>query len=91
MSAIAPASDFAKIGRQQYGILFRIADLSKSGKVTLEDFVSFERLLKKPDAEFDVSPGMMRGRRSFADPRASHDCARADWVYAPLPDCLQVL
>lgn len=55
MNAIAPASDFAKISRAQYGILFRIADSKKSGSVSLQDFVAFEGLLKKPDAEFDVS------------------------------------
>lgn len=55
MSAIAPASDFKKISREQYGILFRIADQGRKGKVTWEDFVAFEGLLKKPDAEYDVS------------------------------------
>lgn len=55
VSAIAPASDFKKISREQYGILFRIADQGRKGKVTWEDFVAFEGLLKKPDAEYDVS------------------------------------
>jgi solute carrier family 25 (mitochondrial aspartate/glutamate transporter), member 12/13 len=54
VSAIAPTGDFAKIGRQQYGILFHIADKRKRGKVTWEDFVAFETTLKRPDAEFDV-------------------------------------
>ncbi|SCV68860.1 BQ2448_981 [Microbotryum intermedium] len=59
VTAIAPAGDFAKITRQQYGtfrgILFRIADRSNSGKVTWEDFYSFEKLLTKPDADFDIA------------------------------------
>ncbi|KDE08230.1 hypothetical protein MVLG_01497 [Microbotryum lychnidis-dioicae p1A1 Lamole] len=55
VTAIAPAGDFAKITRQQYGILFRIADRSKSGRVTWEDFYSFEKLLTKPDADFDIA------------------------------------
>ncbi|ORY72748.1 mitochondrial inner membrane protein [Leucosporidium creatinivorum] len=55
VSAIAPTGDFAKIGRQQYGILFHIADQRKRGKVTWEDFVAFETTLKRPDAEFDIA------------------------------------
>lgn len=55
VSAIAPTGDFAKISQQQYGLLFRIADQRKRGKVSWEDFLYFETLLQKPDAEFDVS------------------------------------
>ena len=54
VTAIAPASDFDKISRQQYGILFRIADSKKQGKVSWEDFVAFETQLQRPDAEFEV-------------------------------------
>lgn len=55
VTAIAPTSDFDKISRSQYGILFKIADQKKQGKVSYDDFIAFESLLKKPDAEFDVS------------------------------------
>lgn len=52
VNAIAPGSDFQKITRAQYAILFRIADSSGRGAVTWNDFAVFESLLKKPDAEF---------------------------------------
>ncbi|GAA5853507.1 hypothetical protein JCM8547_002486 [Rhodosporidiobolus lusitaniae] len=55
VSAVAPESDFAKISRQQYGILFKVADRQKNGKVKWEDFVAFQELLKKPAAEFDIA------------------------------------
>lgn len=55
VTAIAPNSDFDKISRSQYGILFKIADQKKQGKVSYDDFIAFETLLKKPDAEFDIA------------------------------------
>ncbi|GAA5890987.1 hypothetical protein JCM6882_008874 [Rhodosporidiobolus microsporus] len=55
VSAVAPESDFAKISRQQYGILFKVADREKKGKVKWEDFVQFQTLLKKPAAEYDIA------------------------------------
>ncbi|GAA5988371.1 hypothetical protein JCM11641_005452 [Rhodosporidiobolus odoratus] len=55
VSAVAPESDFAKISRQQYGILFNVADQRKAGRVIWEDFVTFQELLKKPAAEFDIA------------------------------------
>ncbi|KAM0793053.1 hypothetical protein ACM66B_000540 [Microbotryomycetes sp. NB124-2] len=55
VSAIAPSSDFAKITREQYGLLFRIADQRKVGKVSWDDFVNFEASLQRPDAEFDIA------------------------------------
>ncbi|KAL8286743.1 hypothetical protein RQP46_004271 [Phenoliferia psychrophenolica] len=55
VTAIAPASDFDKISRAQYGILFRIADKKKQGKVSWEDFVQFEQQLQRPDAEFEMA------------------------------------
>lgn len=35
--------------------MFKIADARQRGKVSFDDFVAFERLLKKPDAEFDIA------------------------------------
>ncbi|GAA6035274.1 hypothetical protein JCM8097_008793 [Rhodosporidiobolus ruineniae] len=55
VSAVAPESDFAKISRQQFGILFKVADREKQGKVKWEDFVAFQELLKKPAAEYDIA------------------------------------
>ncbi|GAA6010308.1 hypothetical protein JCM10207_005167 [Rhodosporidiobolus poonsookiae] len=55
VSAVAPESDFAKIGRQQYGILFPVADRRKTGRVNWDDFTAFQTLLKKPAAEFDIA------------------------------------
>ncbi|EFP89527.2 mitochondrial aspartate-glutamate transporter agc1 [Puccinia graminis f. sp. tritici] len=56
INAVAPSNEtFHKIHKSQYSILFKIADLKKSGKVTWDDFVVFQTLLKKPDAEFEVA------------------------------------
>ncbi|GAA5969461.1 hypothetical protein JCM21900_006505 [Sporobolomyces salmonicolor] len=55
VTAIAPEGDFGKISRQQYGVLFNVADRRKVGRVTWDDFVAFQTLLKKPAAEFDIA------------------------------------
>jgi len=55
VTAIAPEQDFAHITRQQYGALFKVADRRKVGKVSWDDYIAFQGLLKQPAAEFDVS------------------------------------
>lgn len=55
VKAIAPTEDLTKIGRKQFSILFRVADTSKRGLVSWEDFVVFETLLKRPDADYFVA------------------------------------
>lgn len=52
VNAIAPKDEFTKIGRAQFGILFRVADTSRRGLVSWEDFVVFETVLKRPDADY---------------------------------------
>ncbi|TFK77439.1 mitochondrial inner membrane protein [Pluteus cervinus] len=52
VNAIAPKSDLTKIGRAQFAILFRVADTSRRGLVSWEDFTVFETLLKRPDADY---------------------------------------
>jgi solute carrier family 25 aspartate/glutamate transporter 12/13 len=54
IGAIAPTEDFIKIGKRQYGLLYKVASKGK-GKVTADDYVAFQRLLKEPDAEFRVA------------------------------------
>lgn len=44
-----------KIKREQYSILFRVADRNNSGRVSLGDWAYFENLLSKPDAEFEIA------------------------------------
>lgn len=44
-----------KIKREQYGILFQVADRKNSGKIGLNDWATFENLLAKPDAEYDIT------------------------------------
>ena len=44
-----------KIQREQYSILFRVADRKNKGKVTLPDWAFFEGLLAKPDAEYEIA------------------------------------
>ncbi|KAJ7161297.1 mitochondrial carrier domain-containing protein [Mycena crocata] len=52
VTAIAPTGDLSKIGRAQFAILFRVADASRRGLVSWEDFVVFETVLKRPDADY---------------------------------------
>ncbi|KAF8899082.1 mitochondrial carrier domain-containing protein [Infundibulicybe gibba] len=52
VNAIAPKGDLTKIGRSQFAILFRVADTSRRGLVSWEDFTVFETLLKRPDADY---------------------------------------
>lgn len=44
-----------KIKREQYGILFRVADRRRTGKLSLADWATFENLLAKPDAEYEIA------------------------------------
>ncbi|KAI1765623.1 mitochondrial carrier [Hypoxylon sp. FL1150] len=56
VEAIAPPTeDYHKISRDQYGLLFRVADRKGSGKVTIGDWAAFENLLMKPDAEYEIA------------------------------------
>ncbi|KAG2350714.1 mitochondrial carrier [Suillus weaverae] len=55
VNAIAPKSDSTKIGRAQFAILFRVADSSKRGLVSWDDFTVFETLLKRPDADYWIA------------------------------------
>ncbi|KAF2461360.1 calcium-binding mitochondrial carrier protein-like protein Aralar1 [Lineolata rhizophorae] len=56
IDAIAPQSeDYHKIKREQYGILFKVADRQHSGKVSLSDWSTFSNLLAKPDAEYEIA------------------------------------
>ncbi|KAK3994687.1 mitochondrial carrier domain-containing protein [Cladorrhinum sp. PSN332] len=56
VNAVAPPSeDFHKIKREQYSILFNIADRKGQGKVTLADWGYLENLLSKPDAEYEIA------------------------------------
>ncbi|KAJ6000049.1 hypothetical protein N7481_000458 [Penicillium waksmanii] len=56
INAVAPKyEDYHKIKREQYGILFRVADRRRTGKLTLSDWATFENLLAKPDAEYEIA------------------------------------
>ncbi|EEH16181.1 hypothetical protein PABG_06268 [Paracoccidioides brasiliensis Pb03] len=56
INAVAPAhEDYHKIKREQYGILFRVADRRRTGKVNLQDWIAFETLIAKPDAEYEIA------------------------------------
>ncbi|GLB35821.1 putative mitochondrial carrier (TC 2.A.29) family protein [Lyophyllum shimeji] len=55
VNAIAPSGDLTKIGRAQFGILFRVADTSRRGLVSWDDFTVFETLLKRPDADYWIA------------------------------------
>ncbi|KAF4626855.1 hypothetical protein G7Y89_g11300 [Cudoniella acicularis] len=56
INAVAPeGEDYHKIKREQYGILFRVADRRNTGKINLSDWGTFENLLAKPDAEYEIA------------------------------------
>lgn len=56
VSAIAPpGQNYHKIKREQYSILFEIADRRKEGLVNLQDWATFENLLAKPDVEYEIA------------------------------------
>ena len=44
-----------KIKREQYAILFQVADRRKKGKINIQDWATFENLLGKPDAEYEIA------------------------------------
>lgn len=50
-----PLTKQHKIKREQYSILFRVADRKNTGRVTLPDWVVFENLLTKPDSEYEIA------------------------------------
>ena len=52
VNAIAPKVDLDKIDRAQYAILFRVADSSRRGLVSWDDFLLFQTMLKRPDADY---------------------------------------
>lgn len=55
MNAIAPKSDLTKTGRAQYATLFRVADSTKRGLISWDDFVIFETILKRSDADYWIA------------------------------------
>lgn len=44
-----------KIKREQYGILFGVADRHKRGKITMPEWAAFDNLLAKSDAEYEIA------------------------------------
>ncbi|KAG0322380.1 mitochondrial aspartate-glutamate transporter agc1 [Linnemannia gamsii] len=55
INAIAPGEDYSKLQKAQYGILFSVADQSKSGVLSMSDFAVFENLLTRPDADYEIA------------------------------------
>lgn len=55
VDAIAPSGDLSKIGRSQFSILFKVADSSKRGLVSWDDFTIFQTMLKRPDADYWIA------------------------------------
>ena len=44
-----------KIKREQYAVLFQVADRRKTGRISMQDWGIFENLLAKPDAEYEIA------------------------------------
>jgi solute carrier family 25 (mitochondrial aspartate/glutamate transporter), member 12/13 len=56
VDAITPeGEDYHKIKREQYAILFHVADRRRRDRVNMQDWTAFENLLVKPDAEYDIA------------------------------------
>jgi len=56
VDAITPdGEDYHKIKREQYAILFFVADRRRKMQVNHQDWMAFENLLAKPDAEYDIA------------------------------------
>ncbi|TCD64075.1 mitochondrial aspartate-glutamate transporter agc1 [Steccherinum ochraceum] len=55
VNAIAPKGDLTKIGRAQFATLFPVADSSRRGLVSWDDFVVFQTILKRPDADYWIA------------------------------------
>ncbi|KAG6357102.1 hypothetical protein INS49_014979 [Diaporthe citri] len=56
INAVAPSDeDYHKIKRDQYGLLFQVADRQSKGRITMPDWAYFENLLNKPDAEYEIA------------------------------------
>ncbi|KAM4056081.1 mitochondrial carrier protein [Hirsutella rhossiliensis] len=56
INTIAPKNeDYHKIKREQYSILFRVADNKGAGRISMTDWGVFENLLMKPDAEYEIA------------------------------------
>ena len=55
VNAIAPQGDLTKIGRSQFATLFPVADSTKRGLVSWDDFVIFQTILKRPDADYWIA------------------------------------
>ncbi|KAG0167008.1 mitochondrial aspartate-glutamate transporter agc1 [Apophysomyces sp. BC1034] len=55
LAAIAPGEDFKKIQREQFALLYKLADQSNKGLISFNDFVIFQNLLSKPDAEYEIA------------------------------------
>ena len=54
ISAIAPPTENDKIKRENYTILFRVADRNRHGGLSLQDWEAFQSLLSKPDAKYET-------------------------------------
>ncbi|KAI0003749.1 mitochondrial inner membrane protein [Russula compacta] len=55
VNAIAPKGDLTRIGRSQFATLFRVADIAKRGLLSWDDFMVFQTVLKRPDAEYYIA------------------------------------
>jgi solute carrier family 25 aspartate/glutamate transporter 12/13 len=55
VNAIATTGDLSKITRNQFATLFRVADTSRRGLVSWEDWTVFQTLLKRPDADYLIA------------------------------------
>lgn len=66
MKELSQQTEQHKIKREQYSVLFEIADRKRQNRVTLQDWSVFNNLLAKPDAEYEIA------FRLFADPVSGH-------------------
>lgn len=54
IAAVTSEGESHKIRRDEYRILFRVADVKKKGLLSMEDWVCFQKLLAKHDAQYEI-------------------------------------
>ncbi|CCJ30988.1 unnamed protein product, partial [Pneumocystis jirovecii] len=54
INAIVPEEYSHKIKREEYSLIFKVADVNKRGLLSLQDWICFENLLEKHDAENEI-------------------------------------
>ncbi|KND01105.1 uncharacterized protein SPPG_04194 [Spizellomyces punctatus DAOM BR117] len=53
--AVTPSAEAKEVQKDGCNVLFRVADRQGRGMLTVDDFIHFEAMLSRPDAEFEIA------------------------------------